>query len=288
MKFTELLTEYRVPYKTEGSEHCRPGWVQIDCPYCEPDAKKWHMGYSIEGKFLNCYRCGFKPLVPTIQLLTGLSHSEASKLVSGMGLFSFKQERVKGQLLLPKGLGPLHQLHKIYLRQRGYDTQALKRLWHIGGINQHAEYAWRIFIPVFDKGKVVSWSTRAIGKSSSKYLHAPPERELVPIKSLLYGEEYLIDTGVFVEGITDVWAIGPGAAATMGTGYTQAQVLKMSKYKTRVICFDNEPEAQKRAKKLSDDLSVFPGDTYNVVLDAKDPGEASPKEIKKLRKEFLE
>jgi hypothetical protein len=32
----------------------------------------------------------------------------------------------------------------------------------------------------------------------------------------------------------------------------------------------------------------MPGETYNIVLDSKDPGEAKRKEIMKIRKEILE
>ncbi len=53
----------------------------------------------------------------------------------------------------------------------------------------------------------------------------------------------------------------------------------------RVVCFDAESKAQERARRLADDLSPYGGVTTNVVLESgKDPAEASPKEIKQLRK----
>ena len=75
--------------------------------------------------------------------------------------------------------------------------------------------------------------------------------------------------------------------ATLGLGYTQAQVNRMVNYKTRVICFDNEKKAQKRASKLCNDLSVYPGETFNVKLSGKDAASSPIKEIKEVRRRCL-
>jgi len=91
-----------------------------------------------------------------------------------------------------------------------------------------------------------------------------------------------------VEGVFDAWRIGSGAVATFGSGYSMEQVEKIVKYPTRAICFDNEVEAQSRARKLVNDLSAFSGTTYNVILDKKDAAEESRKNIERLRKEILE
>jgi hypothetical protein len=52
----------------------------------------------------------------------------------------------------------------------------------------------------------------------------------------------------------------------------------------RVIVFDNSVQAQLRADKLAEQLMVFPGETYTINLDSADPGEATEREIKQLRK----
>jgi hypothetical protein len=61
------------------------------------------------------------------------------------------------------------------------------------------------------------------------------------------------------------------------------QARKMIRYPRRAICFDNEPEAQKRARDLYNLLVDFPGETMRIELDAKDAGEASERERKRLR-----
>jgi hypothetical protein len=70
--------------------------------------------------------------------------------------------------------------------------------------------------------------------------------------------------------------------------YTRAQVAQLARYPVRAICLDSTPEAQAVARRLANDLSVLRGETHVVELDAPDPGEAKPHEIKQLRAAFLD
>ena len=140
--------------------------------------------------------------------------------------------------------------------------------------------------PVLDaNGNDGSWTTRAVSDDVKlRYVNARPEEELRPIKSLLYGQHHLRHAVVICEGPTDAWKIGPGAVATFGVNYTKAQLLRMSKYPVRFVCFDSEPIAQQRAQALCEALIPFPGTTKNITLDAMDPGSASEKELRQLRR----
>jgi DNA primase len=135
----------------------------------------------------------------------------------------------------------------------------------------------------------VSWTTRSISYSDrvTRYVSAALDEEKIFHKELLYGEDFARHAVIVNEGILDAWRIGPGAVATFGSGYSQEQLERIAKYPTRAICFDNEPEAQKRARKLSNDLSALPGETYNVLLDKKDAADESKENIKRLRQEIL-
>jgi hypothetical protein len=106
----------------------------------------------------------------------------------------------------------------------------------------------------------------------------------VPRNRLLYGWDYVRQGVIVVEGPTDVWRVGPGAVGTLGLSVSATQIALLSKVPTRVICFDTEPQAQRRASALADALSVMPGTTYKVELDSADPGKATRKEIRRLRK----
>jgi hypothetical protein len=152
------------------------------------------------------------------------------------------------------------------------------------------KYQWRLFIPVLSGNTIVSWTTRAIGNTKIPYIAAGKDQEIEPLKTLLYGEQFLTryDTAIVTEGAFDVWNIGIGAVCTFGKAVTAAQIRKISQYQRRIICFDNEPDTQEEARKLCEELSLFPGTTIRVNLDADDPGSANKKEIALLRRVFLE
>lgn len=291
MKLAKILSQYNIDSAPEGHHHSRVGWIQIDCPFCGKDSKKWHLGYNKEDNYFNCWQCGYHSLVSVLMELTGLSFKKCMRLFGDLELTTtIKKEKVRGKLILPKGIAKLQTVHIRYLRQRGFDYKEIQKLWKIQGIGLAKQLAWRIFIPIIYRGKIVSWTTRSLSLTGKavRYVSAGLEEESIPHKSLLYGEDYAGHSIIINEGPLDAWAIGPGAVATLGTGYTQAQINRMVNYPVRVVCFDSERESQKRARKLCDDLSVFPGETFNIVLDKKDAGETSKKDIRKIRKRFLE
>lgn len=294
MQFVDVLREHRITYWTEG-KYCRSGWIQFHCPFCfgGQDPNKPYCGYNISFNYVNCWRCGPHGLGKTLMVLTGQQWKDVKKVIEEFDAPRRNEEEVhRGVLTLPRGVGKLLQCHGDYLRGRGFDVKELKRLWRIQGLGSNGkrkgaewcDLAWRIFIPVHWRGEVVSWTTRSLKDSGLRYISASEEEEAVPHKTLLYGEDYATTAISIHEGPADVWKVGPGATATLGTGWTSAQVLRMSKYPRRVICFDSEPAAQKRARSLCSLLEVFPGETFNVVLDAKDAGSAGLGELRKFRK----
>ena len=291
MKFIEILEEYGVPVAPPGHHHQTYGWIQIDCPFCGKDSNNFHMGYNISGGFVNCWRCGSHPLAITLRELTGLNFKQIKSLIDqldGVIERSVERENVK-HLELPNGLTPMMNAHKRYLTSRGFQWDEIEQLWQVLGIGvSSGELSWRLFIPITYQGKTVSWTTRAIGdKVEKRYIGAQADQELIPKSNLLYGFDYARNSIVITEGPLDVWKIGPGAVATLGMNFSQAQVTQLLKFPRRIICYDNEPEAQKQAMKLYDQLGPFSGETLNVVLESKDAGEANYMELKQLRK-FLE
>jgi len=221
--------------------------------------------------------------------ITQLPYGKIKKLLSGVEKERFKVIKHSGKLAIPKGVGDLENAHKKYLKGRNYNWKELQTIWQIQGIGIAQQLAWRVFIPIHYKGEMVSWTTRSIAKNPqvTRYISASDKEESMPHKELLYGEDYAHHAIIVCEGPIDVWRIGPGAVAVMGVGYSTAQVAKMVDYPVRVVCFDNERVAQQRASRLCNDLSTFPGETYNVTLGANDADTADYGDIVKLRKKFL-
>jgi hypothetical protein len=219
--------------------------------------------------------------------LASVSPYKAAGLLKHIKTQVREERRLWGKLEVPTGiLDYLPKVHRQYLIKRGFNPNEIGTLWGVTGIGIHPDLAWRLFIPIYYKGDIVSWTTRLITDTTNeiRYRSAKETQERIPHKQLLYGEDYVRTSVIVHEGPTDVWKTGPGAVCTFGTGYKQTQITRLIKYPKRVICFDNEPTAQQRAKKLMNDLSCFPGETCNVLLDAKDAGSATEHEIKQLRK----
>lgn len=285
MKFPELLTSLGVETVTEGNKHCRAGWVQLDCPFCGKGSGKFHMGYSIAGNYLNCYSCRGHSLISTLMELTGMSAGKAKALLGELERDTFTETEIVGRLQIPDGVAPMLPVHRKYLRSRGFDPDYCEKVWDFRGIGLAQKLSWRVWIPIYHGGKIVSWTARSVSKEAKlRYVSAAKEQESVSHKKILFGADFVGNAAVIVEGPLDAVKIGRGAVATCGTGWTRAQLRRMASFPVRAVCFDNEPSAQLRADELVAELSLFDGETLKVCLDAKDAGDASPKELRQLRR----
>lgn len=286
MTIQEILDAAGIEYAESGHHHCRPGWVQLRvCPFCS--SPHYHLGWNLALGYANCWKCGGHSKWALLKQL-GLPRDLASDLVSATHIPAHVLSRERSQLsaVVPQGIGPLSPPHIDYLRERGFfNVKDLVRVWGLRGIGVAARLGWRIWIPIVHEGRTVSWTTRAIGERvAQRYISASAEEEVVNHKELLYGGDYCQHSAVVVEGPVDAWAVGPGAVALFGTSFTAAQVKRLIRIPRRIVCFDSSSDAQRKAEDLASQLACFPGVTENILIDAKDPGEASPGEIRAIRR----
>lgn len=291
--FKSVLAEFNIQIAPHNHHHSRPGWIQFDCPFCGEGTRKYHMGYRESGRYVNCWRCGRHDLVTTLVNLGCKTRGLAVGIVRDLPRKRVSVNRISGDLKVPKGVAPMGAAHRKYLKRRRYRSKDVERLWGVQGIGLASRLSWSLYIPIYLNGQQVSWTTRAIGEHDGpKYVSAAPEEEMKHHKDLLYGEDYVRDTVVIVEGPFDVWRFGPGAVATLGTGWSEEQLYRLSKYRNRVVCYDPEVEAQAKARALINSLMAFDGDTYSIVIgdDEKDYSDLDdcPQElINGLRTEVL-
>lgn len=281
----QLLRTLGIHYIREGHHHSREGWLQLHCPYCA--RSNYHLGLNIQGNYFNCWRCGKLPLINTLLKISRQDFKTIKALVSDLPT-ALPGKRIKrtGTLRIPSGILPLEDCpkHRRYLRRRGIDWEYLRDEWGVGGIGQHSKYGWRLFIPITLDNEVVSFTTRAIVDGDLRYLSASEDEEAISHKDILFGEDKCYHSIAIVEGPFDAFRIGAGATAQLGLAWTPSQLTRMTRYQRRIVCFDAEEGAQKRAQRLCRLLAPFDGETFNVVLDSKDPGEAGKKEVKEIRK----
>jgi len=299
MTFEDFMMTHGVSVVTQGHRHCRPGWVQLDCPQCGAGSGKYHLGYNMRGRYLHCWRCGRLPLVSTVAALT----NETPKAIKA-ALSAFDDDAPeelpdkRGTLVLPKPLEDLMRPHRDYLRERGFDPREIAKHWGVRALGPvgvlkkpdgvRVNLAWRVFIPFTRDGETHSWTTRSLKPDATlRYISAPADCEMTNHKTMLYGEDFCGHAACAVEGPIDVWAGGFGFVGTAGTAYKREQVRRLSRFLVRGVCYDAEDEAQRHARELVEMLSVFPGKTYNFILDHKDPAEDMKhggKDIRRIRK----
>ncbi len=292
MNIQEILSQHGVKCWEEGEhKNVRHGWIGTSCPWCGTGGKA-HLGINLDGTYAVCWSCGYHRIGDVLMRLTNNPWNIVKDWLKGLQKApgsSLEPPRPRGRYIMPPGLQSLRGPYKRYLENRGFSPFAIQQQWGVQATGPFGELAWRLWIPIHLDRKAVSWTTRAIGNRDPKYRSAGLAEETIPHKQMLYGLDYVGSVAIVVEGPTDAWAIGPGAVATLGITTTQEQFDLVAQVPKRVICFDSEPAAQRRGKRLADQLSLLPGETYLVELESgADPAKADKKEIKKLRERFLQ
>lgn len=88
-----------------------------------------------------------------------------------------------------------------------------------------------------------------------------------------------------VEGLTDTWRMGPQCFGTFGIEVRREQLNFLSLFRHVFWLFDDDPQAQKQAQKLCQELRMV---TKSDVLSIKgDPGELQQDEANHLSRNIL-
>ena len=276
----QILTDYGISTAGPGDRHFRENWINIPCPFCSGNSGN-HLGYI--GSSFVCHRCGKKDRKRVLETLTGEAFSFLyKKYAVGQTSYSRPEEIVLPkvqELEYPLDIGPMSNRHKTYLFHRKLNPIKLERLWGLLGTGPIGDYCHRIVAPVRFNGKVVSYITRDITghrEHFDKYLPCKKEDEVIPHKHTLYGLDLVPSRQwiVVVEGIADVWRLGPGSVATYGTSWTKEQLVLLSKFLNVYIYYDPEPEAQAKAKELGSNLLLL-GSNVFIITENTDPSDLS-------------
>ena len=252
----QFCADYNIEIARSG-KHFRPGWVNISCPFCHGHAG-YHGGFNISKGYYNCHRCGAHPLTKVIVVLTGANYNIAKDIIKKYSLISTavsQQEskiNILSQIVFPSDTQPLTSRAKKYLTSRNYDPDKLAQTWGLLSTGHTGFYKHRILAPIYQQ-QLVSYQCRDItGKHPQKYLACHQEEEIISHQHCIYGIDLATNRRcIVVEGVTDVWRLGPGAIATFGISFTkqQAKLIAMN-FNKIFIMFDSESQAQEKAEEL--------------------------------------
>lgn len=130
-----------------------------------------------------------------------------------------------------------------YIAERGFNPRVLQDIWEVGWVPCHGKFHHPLLvIPVKQNGDLWFWQGRLVpldghvggplersvvtGKEFPKYFFPPSVKKAWCLYNL--DRARLSDTVLLVEGVTDVWALGPTAIARFGKSLSGAQVQLMS------------------------------------------------------------
>jgi hypothetical protein len=304
MDIVQLYEDYNIDYATEGHKHCRPGWVNTECPFCTGNPGL-HLGYNLASNGFTCWRCGWHPIKETIAVLLHVTQQEAGKLIQQYGGKSVVKHEAIVRIgmkphILPTNTTSLLTPHKRYLEKRDFDPDKLQKIWGLKGTGpisklDNIDYKHRIIIPYMWNGQRVSFDSRDItDKAQNKYMACSEEREIISHKDILYGrQDAWTDVGIGVEGPTDVWRLGTHAVATSGIKFKSTQVRMIARaFKRFSVLFDGpsntsqEAEALKKADELVAELRFRGVDAVRIDIEG-DPGCMKQSEADYLVKQLI-
>ena len=242
------------------------------------------LGFHRTGGYCSCFRCGARPLVPTIARLLSLTLPQAQAIRDQYTYADASQaslDIVYADSCTPPG-GPLTTRYKAYLESRGLDPDWIALEYGVLAAGPRCRWygeskAWRgadfsdrLIVPIKDRlGRVVAFQGRTIRKDEGLRWKFPPlDRVAAHYKEGLYGLHAVKgDTVAVVEGIGDAWKLGRGSVASYGTSMTGAQVRLLGAFRRVVLLFDSEPLAQGRARMYARDIAALGAQVQVVDLE---------------------
>lgn len=189
----------------------------------------------------------------------------------------------------PDPVYPLEELEathpaRHYLISRGFDPDRISKFYGVrycpkGCLTWQAKN--RLIIPVFEDGKMFGWQARYIGEEDwkkttiPKYCNAPGMQRKNLVYNLSNARRYR--TGVAMEGVTDVWALGPMGLCTFGASMTMLQHRKLCaafRDDVLVMLYDPDMRENEHVDKVRQRLAdALPGRFACIWLpDGVDPG----------------
>ena len=251
------------------------GFLNVPCVWCGGSpTSPTPLGFHRTGGFCSCWRCGARPLIPTIQRLLSLTYSQALAVREQYTYSDGSQESegiVFADKCQPPG-GPLTPRYRKYLESRGFDPDWITLEYGVLAAGSScrwygesrdwkgSDFSDRLIVPLKDRlGRVIAFQGRTIRKDEGVRWRFPPlDRVAGHYKETLYGAHSgLGDTVAVVEGVMDKWKLGRGSVASYGTSLSGAQVRMLGGFRRVVMLFDSEPEAQARARMYARDIAAL-------------------------------
>lgn len=237
-------------------------YYRVNCPFCTDTRQRLWINhrygrkdeYDPKGRVViwlaHCYNenClqSYERQVQLEDMVLGFINANQRNTVLQV---SKGEDRAKLSVCEP--LGDLVRIHKLdprhaavrYLADRGFDIEDLGRTYKVDycfGVNksEHRAAVGRIIIPIIIRGQVVGWQGRFPGDLDwkatgiQKYYNLPGMPKRLMLYNIDAASQY--ECIVLVEGVSDVWAVGPAAVSLLGKTLTSRQIALLSESTTMI------------------------------------------------------
>lgn len=296
--FKRIFDNAHIPVRTDVNKF----WVNVNCPFCsDPPDTHFNGGFNYISPRYSCWRCGGHSWYDALEKILNIPFNQVSKFIQDYKYISTVKETkrtAQAQYLDLPGYY-LNEQEKQYLINRGFNVDYIQNKFHIRGGGIAGDWAYRIILPIYYKNVLVSWTGRSIlSREEIKRLEIPRYKNLSIEQSVIAAKDIFFnldnstkDYVMLVEGAFDVLKMGDDCICSLGTSVTPEQELFLKeRYKKIFICFDNEYEAQEKARHLGMNLSSI-GMSVEVVnicepFNKNDPGELTYDEVNIIKKEL--
>ena len=291
-----------VDYKTSGKNVSRND-VNIDCPWCGADK---HLAIHRTKGTLNCWVCSFSDLkywptfINLIMELDGISYPKAVEVIKEFSDSdgendnidrSFKPKKTKIELPSesqsfdnPKSIRH-RDLALKYLKSRNFGTDVIDKYKLV--FCSTGEFAFRIIIPYYYAGKLITFSGRTYLNREPRYKHLSATSSVMTPKEFLYPiDMFSGDHLRLVEGPTDVWRIGGDSSLALSSNrlsYKQMELIKDLKLKSLSIFLDQG--SYNKAIVMGEQLSGVIDRIKIISMEGGDVAECTREEILKAEAE---
>lgn len=295
--FIRLLNDYNIPYKNEVEN-----WININCPWHSNGQRGFKGGINLLDNHYNCWNCGSSPIEKVFSELLHISFYEAKKVLQEYGTESGIIQKVKKATFKKDIILPGYEIVENskawnYLLKRRFDSKYLIDTYKIQDGGLIGYWAFRIIIPIIVNGKIVSYQGRSLYSKNKcselgieRYQTLQIEQSIINAKSTFYGlDDCKEDWVILVEGPFDRWRLGPNnVLSSLGTSTSEEQILLLAtRFKKVIFLFDNEEQAQQRAKKYGERLAGLGVEVeiFNPEFEH-DPGDYTEEEEMEVRHEL--
>lgn len=284
----EVLDEIEVFY-TEHGKNVSYGWIGTECPWCDDSSN--HLGICLASPVVSCFKCGKKGnYISFISEILGSMGKALEVLQSNcpreLKTCIYDRKSRASHVSLPKNAkkNP-SKYHAGYLNYRNFNYQDLCGLYNLHFVGPVGDWKNRIIVPILRNYRLVTFTSIDISDETFiRYKHLSIEESIYHAKEVLFGIEHTNkQVCVLVEGLMDMFRIGPGCVCAFGTKVTSDQKKILSQFGKVVIAFDGDDAGRENADTLASDLCIFTDVEVLDLPEGDDPDKLCPDDVKFIR-----